>query len=202
MEDESKALINAVVHEAAAPYRKMAEVVLGYVFLDDLEERRELKKQQRRKNRIDIVRESVRILEHRKVGPDPEMVAPEHIEKIMSAGEDTSVPELQQVFSRLLAAAMDPDRRPYFRQEYVDIAKKFEPLDALVLQAMSAAGIGGARWINQVADRIKRSDDEISVSGENLEQLGLLMPQDGHESVRKSAYISPKGRQIIKCIGD
>lgn len=81
MEDESKALINAVVHEAAAPYRRVAESLVGYLFLDELEEKRELKKQQRQRNRIGISREAVRILEHREAEADPDTVAPEHVEK-------------------------------------------------------------------------------------------------------------------------
>jgi hypothetical protein len=55
---------------------------------------------------------------------------------LLRAAADESRDDLQDLWARLLAAAADPSRTRSFRLAFIDAAKKMDPLDAGVLQAI------------------------------------------------------------------
>jgi hypothetical protein len=59
---------------------------------------------------------------------------------ILEAAADEENDELQDLWSRLLAAAMDPNRRDAMRQSFIATVKRMDPIDALVLKAIHANG--------------------------------------------------------------
>src|SRR5579863_3595320 len=85
---------------------------------------------------------------------------------ILQATADEGNEELQDLWSRLLAAAMDPNRRDALRQSFVQAVKQMDPIDALVLKAIRDNG--GATWNTNGRDVIARkldcSHDEVMVS--------------------------------------
>jgi hypothetical protein len=55
---------------------------------------------------------------------------------IFEAASSEGRTELQEIWARLLAAAMDPSRRSLVRRDFVDIVKQMEPLDAVVIEKL------------------------------------------------------------------
>src|SRR5437660_1458996 len=54
---------------------------------------------------------------------------------LLRAAYDESRPELQQIWAKLIAAAIDPNRSGQFRLSFIATLKQFDPLDAQVLKA-------------------------------------------------------------------
>jgi hypothetical protein len=68
-------------------------------------------------------------LEHRSVDPEPPSL--KYAIPILEAAADEENEELQDLWSRLLAAAMDPNRRDGMRQSFIETVKQMDPIDAL-----------------------------------------------------------------------
>jgi Abortive infection alpha len=62
---------------------------------------------------------------------------------IVVSSADESRDELVDIWARLLAAAADPARAKSFRLAFIEATKRLDPLDAAVLQGISAVA-GGA----------------------------------------------------------
>lgn len=202
MDEESKALISAVVHEAAAPYRKFAESLIGLVAVDRIEEMREERRERRRvKNKVSTAQEAVQLVQHRQVIPDPE-TPEEHLEQIFEQAAETSVPELQSLYARLMAAAVDPSRAKFYRKEFVGIVRQFEPLDALVLEQFFKGNVKGDGWFQKIAEVLKRDQDEVFVSGRNLEKLECIRKSPTAAELHGGAIITPLGRQLFSTLED
>jgi hypothetical protein len=69
---------------------------------------------------------------------DPEPPSLKYAIPILEAAADEENEELQDLWSRLLAAAMDPNRRDATRQSFIQVVKQMDPMDALVLKASRA----------------------------------------------------------------
>src|SRR5580704_10526643 len=78
-------------------------------------------------------------LEHRGIA-DPEPPSLKNSIPILEAAADEENEELQDLWSRLLAAAMDPNRRDAMRQSFIQTVKQMDPMDALVLKAVRDNG--------------------------------------------------------------
>jgi hypothetical protein len=76
------------------------------------------------------------ILRDRNVSPEP--VSPSLAIPLIRAAYDESRPELQALWARLIAAAMDPRRSKRVRRSFIDAVQRFDPLDVLVLKEMFA----------------------------------------------------------------
>jgi hypothetical protein len=67
---------------------------------------------------------------------------------ILAAAADENRDELRDLWERLLAAAMDPNRQGAFRQNFITIVKEMDPFDALVLFSRPSsitAALNGSR---------------------------------------------------------
>jgi Abortive infection alpha len=95
---------------------------------------------------------------------------------ILQAAADEENEELQDLWSRLLAAAMDPNRQNSMRQSFIQAVKQLDPLDALVLKAIRDNGSGP--WVpngrSAVASKLNCSVDEVRVSFDHLAELGCI----------------------------
>ena len=63
-------------------------------------------------------------------GVDPEPPSLKYAIPILEAAADEENDELQDLWSRLLAAAMDPKRRDAMRQSFIQTVKEMDPMDA------------------------------------------------------------------------
>jgi hypothetical protein len=93
---------------------------------------------------------------------------------IIIAAQDESRPELQDLWARLLAAALDTTRSGRVRGEFIDAVKQFDPLDALVLHEFHSGQSWTATQRDILAVKFHRNPDEIEISLNHLEELGCL----------------------------
>jgi hypothetical protein len=94
---------------------------------------------------------------------------------LLIAAADEDRDELQEIWARLLAA--DPARAASFRIQFIEAAKKMDPLDAAALQQVQNPdnhGMVTGNIRNQIAGALKASRDEVDISIDNLANLGLL----------------------------
>jgi hypothetical protein len=120
---------------------------------------------------------------------------------ILVAAADESRDELQEIWARLLAAAADPGRAKSFRLAFIEATKKLDPLDAAVLQGISAAGgavTPGMR--NSLAEQLHASRNEIDISIANLTKLELV--NSGRHGSPEPAQIMPLGREFLRAVSD
>ncbi len=114
---------------------------------------------------------------------------------IFVAAADESREELVDIWARLLAAAADPARAKSFRLAFIETVKKMDPLDAAVLQTAQAdaGGFITGETRNRFAAQLNASRDEVDVSIDNLQTLGLISP---------NANVSPFGREFLRTVSD
>ncbi len=130
----------------------------------------------------------------------PQPVAPALALPLLRAAYDESRPELQELWARLLAAAMDPSRDGNVRQSFIVAISQLDPLDARVLVWMSS--YSGPDIIN-LADRackdLSASQDEIQISFVNLAKAGCIY----HEAQRRQhPILVPFGRRLLSACYD
>lgn len=114
---------------------------------------------------------------------------------IFEAAADEDRDELQEIWAGLLAATADPKRARSFRNKFIDIAKKLDPVDAGMLKEISAAG----GQVTQAARGNAKShlgigDDEVSVSIKNLLDLELLGQPSG------TILLFPLGKEFLRAL--
>jgi hypothetical protein len=93
---------------------------------------------------------------------------------ILTAAADESDSELQALWARLLAAAMDPNRSTQVRQLFIDIVKKMDPMDARALSKLTESLQLSPSHRDFLANSFRVSADEIEVSFIHLAELGCV----------------------------
>jgi hypothetical protein len=94
---------------------------------------------------------------------DPEPPSLKYAISILQAAADEEIQELQDLWSRLLAAAMDPSRRNGVRQSFIRVVKQMDPMDALVLKAAhDQVGIPDIDSRNAIAGKLNCPADEVN----------------------------------------
>ena len=93
--------------------------------------------------------------------------------------------ELQDLWARLLAAAMDPARSHQVRREFIDIVKQLEPLDAVVIEKLCQwEGTTVSNPTAQLASELGATNDEIDAARINLGKIGLHAPGSALSTIR------------------
>ena len=129
-------------------------------------------------------------------GTDPEPPSLKYAIPILEAAADEENEELQDLWSRLLAAAMDPNRRDAMRQSFITTVKQMDPIDVLVLKAVHNRP---EEWHPGAADALaillKCSTDEIVVSIDHLSELDCL-PTHQYDQ----PHLKPFGKLLMKAV--
>ena len=138
---------------------------------------------------------------------DPEPPSLKYAIPILQAAADEDNEELQDLWSRLLAAAMDPKRRNAMRQSFIQAVKQMDPLDALVFKAIWTNG--NQTWNTNgrdvIASKLKCSTDEVLVSFEHLAELDCITFLDKvrrHRGPRIQPYMEPLGTLLMNVVSD
>ena len=107
---------------------------------------------------------------------EPEPPSLKYAIPILQAVADEENEALQDLWSRLLAAAMDPNRRDAMRQSFIQAVKQMDPADALVLKAIRENDNKpwNANGRDVIAGKLNCSPDEVLVSFEHLAQLDCI----------------------------
>lgn len=99
-------------------------------------------------------------------------VSPSLAIPLIRAAYDESRDELQDLWARLLATAMDPNRSNRVRKAFIDTIQKLDPLDALILnKRFENPGDFSPNGRSFMASYFKVSEQEVEVSVENLVEL-------------------------------
>jgi hypothetical protein len=132
----------------------------------------------------------------------PEPVSAVLAVPLLRAAQDESREEVQELWARLLANAMDPKRAHTVRQSFIDILRRLDPLDALTLQKMfrDNVGINSSGLMNhniRLADFARVlgvGSDELVVSLDNLVELRCV------ELVNDQRELTPTGRCFMAAV--
>ncbi len=116
------------------------------------------------------------ILKQRGIENKTEPMSPSVALPLLEAAQDETRDELCELWSRMLANGMDPERSSVIRRSIIDVVKAFEPLDALILQKANEQFHNGTRTIhvNNYPESIGVSMDEFELSIQNLEKLDCI----------------------------
>nr|WP_281418444.1 Abi-alpha family protein [Azospirillum soli] len=133
-----------------------------------------------------------------------EPVSPTLAIPLFEAAQDESRTELQELWARLLANAMDGSRSGV-RTSFIEAIKKLDALDAVVLDKI--ASFGGAQtvvyhdsWPEQLGVR----EDELFVSFDNLKRLGCISDYNNvalHNTITGDElrlYVTHFGRELMR----
>jgi hypothetical protein len=116
--------------------------------------------------------------------------------------EDREV--LKDLWAKLLANAMDPNRTNSVRPSLIELLKQFDPLDALILRELTGPrlqtiAVPGADLAESLATYLKVDRDEALLSLEHLHELRCLV-QGPNEVPRPP--ITTKARLLIRAVSD
>jgi hypothetical protein len=157
----------------------------------------------KRIERIELLwRETQERLRDRGVA-DPEPPSLKYAIPILQAAADEENEELQDLWSRLLAAAMDPNQRDAMRQSFIQAVKQMDPMDTIVLKAIRDSG--SERWdpngLDAIASKLDCSRDDVRVSFEHLFDLDCINFRD-NGGPRLTPFLNPFGTLLMNVVSD
>ena len=127
-----------------------------------------------RDRRLDqITRKTKKILKDRKLSETAE-VAEQIAIPLLEAAQGEPRDEMQDLWARLLANAMDPSRRNDVRPEFIEVLTRLQPNDALVLNSMRQIPEGDAVDAATIAPPLKLRGASVRVSMSKLATEGCL----------------------------
>ncbi|HEY1430462.1 MAG TPA: Abi-alpha family protein [Stellaceae bacterium] len=99
-------------------------------------------------------------------------VSPSLAVPLLRAAADESREQLQELWARLIAAAMDPNRSNRIRRSFIETVAQLDPLDAMVLsQLYETPGSLSPNPRDFLASQLAVSSREIEVSVQHLNEL-------------------------------
>ncbi|GGI32030.1 Abi-alpha family protein [Bradyrhizobium guangdongense] len=115
--------------------------------------------------------------------------------EILEAAQDETRDELRELWAQLLANAVDGTTQSMVRIEFVAVLKQLNPLDALVLQRLTAAG----NFINphQLAQAHHLDTNDTATSILYLLELKCVEQAPSGTSAYKT---SPRGIALLKAL--
>ncbi len=140
-------------------------------------------------------------LKDRGVDPTEEAPSLKLVLPILAAAADENREELQDLWERLLAAAMDPKRQKYVRQSLISTAAQMDPFDVLVFREVYANPSGN--WTPNGRDfmvsKLQSSQEEVLVSFDNLVRLKCItfVSQPPINPI-----VAPLGRMLMNAVRD
>ena len=141
-----------------------------------------------------------KVLQARGLKPPYEDLSPAVAIPLLQAAVDETRDELQELWVRLIASAMDPSRRAFARMSFMDIIKRLEPIDAALLRSLRAErGELMPHVVGFLANEHKISQDEAEVSLQNLINLGLL--QDLRSNIQRPV-LTTTGKVFLRAVGE
>jgi hypothetical protein len=117
---------------------------------------------------------------------------------LLEAAIDENRAELKDIWRRLLANAYDPSRAGRVRLSFIVLAKKLDPVDALVLRKLLDATNGHLKPNprDYVSAALDVSSIEVMVSFGNLQELNLIWTQNQPHN----ALLTDKGHSFLNAV--
>ena len=117
---------------------------------------------------------------------------------ILVEAADENREELQNLWARLLAASMHPERSKCFMLKFIEVVKRLDPIDASVMVWVSANGYEIKPDESQkIQTDLELSFDEVMVSVGNLTELGFFrhLPAIGNKYL-----LTPFCREFLRVV--
>lgn len=128
-----------------------------------------------------LARDTKKILRDRDIAEEQEV--PENIAiPILEAAQSETRDELQQLWARLLANAMDPNRAHNVRPEFIQTIRKFEPIDARIFFHMQALRPDEWPTEGQIAKSLSLRETAAELSISHLVDLQCLQRHTANAS--------------------
>jgi Abortive infection alpha len=160
-----------------------------------------------RKRRLGILEAKTKKLLQDQGIAEPESPSLKLALPIFEAAADEDNQELQDLWARLLAAAMDPKRRDLVRQSFIPIVKQMEAFDVAVLKIIAAnphMGQWATNGLDVIVESLQRDSsqdlrNDVRVSFESLAKLGCTTFSDteGHSN---NPYLTPFGTLLMRAV--
>lgn len=116
---------------------------------------------------------------------------------LFEAASNEGREELQDLWACLLAAAVDPKRANDVRAQYVEVVKRMEPLDALVLQKMRERVDYDGAIREHFARAFEVNEDQVQVSFDHLSELGCVS-----QAVAGRPTTTALGKELLRVLSD
>lgn len=118
---------------------------------------------------------------------------PEYIAiPLLGAAQSEPREEMQELWARLLANAMDPARAENVRPEFVEMLRKLQPIDAKILTIVKSAMPGGPSVglvdVNQIAARAELRESAAGVSVSHLEEEHCIRRIGSNRAIALTEY--------------
>ena len=118
---------------------------------------------------------------------------------ILRGAADESRETLQDLWARLMAAALDPDRAGSVRQGVAEVISKMDSPDAVVLSAFANGGNLSTAQRETRARDLGLSRDELDASISHLAKLELILePSNTYYLASSTAF----GREFLRVVTD
>ncbi len=116
---------------------------------------------------------------------------------LLEAAIDENRGELKTVWRRLLANAYDPARSARVRVSFIEMAKRLDPYDALILETMGeAVGQLNPNSRDFLHKALQLPLPEIMVSFDNLKPMGLI-----HAAAENfNPHVTDKGKLFLAAV--
>lgn len=158
-------------------------------------------KHKRMRRWIELQAETERILKRRGI-TNREEVSPSVAIPLIDAAINEDREMLKDLWAKLLAAALDPDRSKQVRPSLIDLLKQLDPVDARVLQYMHEPNDRSGRY-SDLADALIADLNvdrvEAFYSMEHLHSLGCLHPQPSQVPRPRA---TAKATLLIRAVSD
>jgi len=198
IEETAKAAGKAI--DAAVMSGKYVGEVLGDLPHDLVGIMGDWVKHKRARRWAELSADTQKILRERGV-ENREEVSPSVAIPLIAAAINEDRDVLKQLWAKLFAAAMDPNRANLVRPSLIDFLKRLDPLDALVLQY--SVGHSHNPAMGDLAEHLSKalqvSRDEAFFSLEHLHELGGLDQSPNQMPIPR---VSAKGRLLMRAVSD
>lgn len=144
------------------------------------------------------VDEKIAEIHSRRKVTETQPVSPSLAMPLLEGAYNESRKEVQDLWASLIAAAMDPLRADRVRLAFADTIRRFDPLDAVVLQNIALFSKPGPCTPSLLASHLQRSVDEVEVSIENLIRLGCV----NRLQINSNCVSTPYSRELLRACSD
>jgi hypothetical protein len=184
------------------------------------------------KNQVKMVGKAQKLIQERKLSPESvkNSVLPEQIVPLIEEGSNAADPELNDMFAKLLASAIDPKTKDLVHPSYAKIVAQLSPLEARIIKTIyeeitqyeqqHPKGTQGSRpgvpegtpvyrVIGAMAENIGKRFDvssmEVDLSFSNLRRLGIC--DRGRDSLNEMnqvriACLTEFGKHLLSIVAE
>jgi hypothetical protein len=136
---------------------------------------------------------------------DRKKLSPRVVVPFMEHASKESDDELQELWARLMANAMDPNANVTMRVEYIEKLKQFEPHDALVLSKAIEIAPTSEQMLDIAQLRInlpRYTPDQLIVCLMNLERLQCVARWTEDNPIEDRGRTTALGRELVRAVAD